>query len=382
MRLSAVSSRPKWALLALGVVGLVLAPSRAAAQEAPEPWFENGQAAVRDVKRVKPNTRKAKNVILVIGDGMGISTVTAARILEGQQRSQSGEENQLSFERFPYVSLSKTYQANQQTSDSAPTMTSMVTGVKTDEGVLGIDETVVHNDHTSMTPANTLKTILEMCEERGMSTGLVSTARITHATPAACYAHSPNRDWEADSNLSSAARTAGFKDIARQLIEMPFGDGIEVVLGGGRTKFLPNTADDPEDAGRKGERLDGRNLTTEWTTKFGAGSSFVFDKAGFDAIDPATATHVLGLFERSHMEYEADRAADTAGEPSLSAMTAKAIDVLEKNKKGFFLHVEAGRIDHAHHAGSAFRALTDTIEFAKAVQTAVENTNPATRSSS
>jgi alkaline phosphatase len=94
-----------------------------------------------------------------------------------------------------------------------------------------------------------------------------------------------------------------------------------------------------------------------------------------DAIDPNTTDHLLGLFERSHCEYEYDRPADTGGEPSLSEMTSKAIDILAKNKKGFFLMVEGGRIDHAHHAGNAFRALTDTIEMAKAVEVALGKTD-------
>ncbi|MCG3135749.1 MAG: hypothetical protein HMLKMBBP_03505 [Planctomycetes bacterium] len=350
--------------------------------ESRDTWFADGQRAVRDARKLKPNVRKAKNVILFVGDGMGISTVTAARILEAQRRQTpaSGEENQLSFETFPYVALSKTYQANQQTSDSAPTMTAMVTGVKTEEGVLSIDQSVVHNDHTSANAGNRLKTILEMCEEKGMSTGVVSTARITHATPAACYAHTPARDWESDKDVatfSPAAAAAGFPDIARQLVEFDVGDGLEVAFGGGRSKFLPSAAADPEDDGRTGERQDGRNLTTEWTDRFGEGSSFVFDRDGFDAIDPADATHVLGLFERSHMEYEADRAGDAGGEPSLTEMTEKAVRILQKNRKGFFLHVESGRIDHAHHAGNAYRALTDAIELANAVRKAAELTNPA-----
>lgn len=84
----------------------------------------------------------------------------------------------------------------------------------------------------------------------------------------------------------------------------------------------------------------------------------------------------MGLFNESHMHYEADRHNDTAGEPSLTQMTEKAIDILDNNQKGFFLMVESGRIDHGHHAGSAYSALTDTIEFSQAVQTAVNQTNP------
>lgn len=346
----------------------------AAGPSTPEEWYADGQATVQTAKKLPRQVGRAKNVILFIGDGMGISTVTAARILEGQFRGQDGEENQLSFEKFPYLALSKTYSVNQQTSDSAPTMTAMVTGVKTNDGILSVNQYGVRGDHTTVA-GNELETILELAEQNGKSTGIVSTARITHATPGACYAHTVERDWESNNNLSAEARAAGFPDIARQLIEFPYGNGLEVALGGGRSKFLPNTANDPEDSGRKGERTDGRDLSAEWLAQY-ANSAYVWRKAEFDAINPATTDHLLGLFERSHMEYEHDRPLDTAGEPSLSEMTAKAIDILAKNKKGYFLHVEAGRIDHGHHAGNAYRALTDTIEFAKAIQAAVEKTDP------
>jgi alkaline phosphatase len=349
-------------------------PVSATGPDTPEEWYADGQAAVQAAKNLKKQTGRAKNVILFVGDGMGVSTVTAARILEGQMRGQDGEENQLSFEKFPYLALSKTYSTNQQTSDSAPTMTAMVTGVKTGDGILSVNQYGVRGDYTTVA-GNELVTILELAEQSGKSTGVVSTARITHATPGACYAHTVDRDWESDNNLSAAAKAAGFPDIARQLIEFPYGNGLEVALGGGRSKFLPNTANDPEDSGRKGERTDGRDLSSEWLSRY-ANSAYVWRKAEFDAINPATTDHLLGLFERSHMEYEYDRPTDTGGEPSLSEMTAKAIDILAKNKKGFFLHVEGGRIDHAHHAGNAYRALTDTIEFAKAVKVAMAKTDP------
>ena len=141
-------------------------------------------------------------------------------------------------------------------------------------------------------------------------------------------------------------------------------------MGGGRREFLPNTMADPEEASKKGSRLDGRDLTNEWVKK--PHSAFVWNKAQLEAIDPAKIEHLLGLFERDHLKFETDRASDTGGEPSLSDMTGKAIALLSKNKKGFFLMVEGGRIDHAHHAGNAYRALTETIEFSNAVKTALE----------
>ncbi|CAN5292722.1 alkaline phosphatase [soil metagenome] len=345
-------------------------------QETAETWRRDGLAAIAARKNRKNYKSKAKNVILFIGDGMGISTLTASRILEGQLRGESGEENRLSFEEFPYAALSKTYSVNQQTSDSAPTMAAIITGIKTDEGVLSVNQNVVHGDYKTV-KGNETKSLLEMAEENGKSTGIVTTARLTHATPGACYAHTAARDWESDSDIfrsSKDAHNAKFPDIARQLLEFNYGDGLEVAIGGGRTKFLPNAVDDPEYSNVRGERLDGRNLTDEWLKKY-PNSNYVWNKQQFDQIDAKKTKHLLGLFEPSHLQYNYDRPKDKAGEPSLSEMTAKAIDILSQNKKGFFLMVEAGRIDHAHHNGNAFRALTDTIELSNAVRTAQNKIN-------
>jgi alkaline phosphatase len=336
-------------------------------------WYAAGQQAVKKSQSLKAKTNRAKNVILFVGDGMGVSTVTAARILDGQLRGESGEENSLSFEHFPYVAFSKTYSVNQQTSDSAPTMTALVTGVKTKDRFLSVNQNGVRGNHASVA-GNKLRTILELAEDNGLATGVVTTARLTHATPGACYAHAVDRDWEFDGVLPQAAREAGFPDIARQLIEFKHGNGLEVALGGGRSNFLPKSAVDPEDTDATGNRGDGRNLTEEWLKQPTA--AYVWNKKQFDAIDPGRVQHLLGLFEHDHLEYEADRLTDVGGEPSLMELTMKAIDILSNNKKGFFLMVEGGRIDHAHHAGNAYRALVDTIEFSHAVRAARLKTNP------
>ena len=125
-------------------------------------------------------------------------------------------------------------------------MTAMVAGVKTVTGVIGLDETARRGDYTSVEEAR-VRTIFEEAEERGLATGVVSTATITHATPAGCYAHVPFRFWENDARMSPDARQAAFPDIARQLVEFPYGDGIEVALGGGRIHFKPKGVQDPED---------------------------------------------------------------------------------------------------------------------------------------
>ncbi|MDA1371494.1 MAG: alkaline phosphatase [Proteobacteria bacterium] len=360
------------------LASLALFPAQVNSQETPQSWFDAGQAAVERSKSYRHALAEvpiARNVILFVGDGMGVSTVTAARILEGQLRGETGEENALFFESFPNVALSKTYNSNSQVPDSAGTMTAMTTGVKTDAGLIGVNQNVVRGDCDSQT-GNHLETFLELAEQRGIATGVVTTARLTHATPASNYAHSMERDFEDDGDRVSVANPADCPDIARQLIEFidthPDSDGLEVAMGGGRRSFLPRQrgAADPE-TGNPSERLDDRNLTEEWLQKH-ENATYVWNKQQFDAIDPAETEHLLGLFDPSHMEYSLDIATDRGGEPSLSEMTAKAIQILARNEKGYYLNVEAGRIDHAHHAINPQRALLDTIELARAVKTAVD----------
>ena len=349
-------------------------------------WFVDGQQTVM-AKTKLTTASKAKNVILFVGDGMGISTLTAARILDGQNQGKLGEEGYLSFEEFPYSAQVKTYNVDAQTPDSAGTMTAMISGVKTDVGVIGVDEDVARGDCATVA-GNELVTAIEAAEIKGLSTGIISTARITHATPAAAYAKSADRNWEDVSDMPEAAVTAGCVDIASQLInfeknlEQRFPgvdvDGIEVAFGGGRRHFLPkdaafNSADAASEI--EGDRTDGVDLTAKWQAQYQNGK-YIMDQAGFDNIDANATERVLGLFNESHMQYEADREQDIAGEPSLTELTSKAIDILDNNEKGFFLVVESGRIDHGHHAGSAYNALTDTIEFSNAVKAAVANTNP------
>ena len=337
-------------------------------------WYQQGEAQIAQNRASAKAadsiaSQQAKNIILFIGDGMGISTVTAARILAGQQQGNTGEENSLFFETFPHLALSKTYNTNQQTPDSAGTMSAIMTGVKTKAGLISVNQQVVRGDCQSQT-GNDMRTALEYAEMIGLSTGIVSTARVTHATPAATYAHSMDREFENDSDASQFADTKGCDDIASQLIGMPQRfknsapqvDGLEVVLVGGRRNFL---------CGEQGSRQDGRNLTQEWLADY-QDAAYISDKAALEAVDLTTTKHLLGLFSNSHMDYETDRQA----QPSLTEMTQTAISLLQQNKQGFFLMVEAGRIDHAHHATNPYRALEDTIELAKAVEAAYNHTNP------
>ncbi|CAN0039259.1 unnamed protein product, partial [Chrysoparadoxa australica] len=142
---------------------------------------------------------RARNVILFVADGMNVSTITAARILDGQNRGNPGEENYLPFETWGHSALIKTYNENAQVPDSAGTATALHTGVKTDIGAISTyaGQGVAACGDAAEVPATTL----ERAHARGMSTGLVTTTRLTHATPASAYAHLPSRDWESDTAL-------------------------------------------------------------------------------------------------------------------------------------------------------------------------------------
>jgi len=358
-------------------------------------WSKQATKQVLNAKvaSTQINNKKgaAKNIILFIGDGMGVSTVTAARILAGQQLGKQGEEHQLSFDKFPFTGLIKTYNTNQQTADSAGTMTAIITGVKTKAGMISVSEEAIRGE--CLTSKNhELLTTLELAEIAGKKTGIVTNTRVTHATPAATYAKSPERDWEDTSDMPQKAIDEGCLDIADQLVHFETLleqkvnkgkdhqniNGIDVVMGGGRRHFLRKTKkDNTADAKSKkeGDRKDGRNLIHEWQAQYPQGK-YIIDQENFDKIDPNNTEKLLALFNESHMRYEADRHNDKLGEPSLSEMTDKAIKILQNNDSGFFLMVEAGRIDHAHHAGSAYNALTEAVELSKAVQIALDNTNP------
>lgn len=342
--------------------------------------FDHAQKQLQQALDHKPNTNKAKGIILFVGDGMSIATVTASRIYAGQQLGQPGEEYQLNFESFPYTGLAKTYNTNQQTPDSAGTMTAMITGSKTKAGLISVNTLATRADPASCNGFE-LETLLETAEDNNWATGIVTTTTVTHATPAAAYAHSPERNWESDGALpESTEETAdlGCKDIAHQLIDFNYGDGIEVVLGGGRSHFLPKEISEVTDASEAaqvetfaaGKRDDGRNLIEEWRSKKSK-RVYVSNSDELAAVNIKKTKQLFGLFSQSHLEFEADRITNADGQPSLTAMVETAISMLQKNKR-FLLIVESGRIDHAHHAGNAYRALEEAVEFDNAVAKAME----------
>lgn len=342
--------------------------------QANDPYYLSSREQLRKIQALVPNTRRAKNVILFIGDGYGVATMTAARIFRGQQLKGDGPSHKLPHESLPYSALSRTYSHDSLVTDSAPSAVAMTTGVKSNNNMLGLSGSAVWKE-CAASKGKDVTTIGEIAKTLDMSVGAVSTARITDATPAAMFAHAPHRSWESDADLTEEAAKAGCVDIARQLTEFAFGDGLDVMFGGGRMNFLPATMADPEYPDLKGKRKDGRDLTQEWLKRYSNSGAYAWNTETFNKIDPKHARHALALFERADMQYEADRPKDRGGEPSLTEMSVKAIDILARNPKGYVLMIEGGRIDHGSHANNAYRTLTDAVAFEEAITAVLAKVN-------
>lgn len=307
-----------------------------------------------------------KNVIFFLGDGYGIVPMTAARIYA------VGEDGDTAIDTFPETAFVKTYSLDAQVTDSAPSMAAYMTGVKSRNEVLamngdtlavapGKDATTGVSNAVNNCPATgngaAATTLLELAIAQGRATGVVSTARLTHATPAATYAHVCHRNAEYEIARQAVPGGAGFN--------AALGAGVDVLMGGISQYWRPyNATTNP--AGRP----DGRDLVAELQAK---GYTFVNDLASFNAAPTVAGSKVIGLYDfakaEGHMSYELDR--DPAKEPSLAEMTTKSMDILSKRDKGYFLMVEGGRIDHALHGTNAARALADAKAFDDAIKAAI-----------
>lgn len=314
---------------------------------------------------------KAKNIIIFIGDGMGMTTITAGRIYKGQvYGSNHGEEMSLTFDDFPHTGLAKTYNVDKQVPDSAGTATAMFCGVKTLYGVIGLDATCDIKD-----PAKgRIPSIMDWAQSVDKRTGIVTTTRITHATPASTYANVYDRDWECDSEIPKDMRDIHV-DIARQLIDHAPGKHFNVIMGGGLSpmgsihKEEKKTWNFTGNTEKVCSRSDGRNLVDEWLSMQANGSrNFVQNREELMNMDTQDTEHVIGLFRNNHLTYKIG-AED--GEPELKDMVEQAIKVLQRpNSNGYVLMVEGGRIDQAHHQNYAHAAMQEVLEFDKAIETA------------
>ncbi|KAK7068956.1 hypothetical protein SK128_016412 [Halocaridina rubra] len=340
-------------------------------------WRQNAQNTLQYQLQITNKVQQAKNIIFFLGDGMSISTVTAARFHKGYQTGNYEHET-LVWEEFPHVALSKPYTTNGQVADSASSATAYLCGVKANTYTVGVDSNVLEgNCSAQLNTAYHTPSIAQWFQDAGLSTGVVTNARITHATPAGAYAHAANRDWEDDSDIFYGGEDPTIcDDIAEQLIYGETGKNFKVILGGGRRHFIDGNIIDVEE-GRGGYRLDGKDLITEWINgkaTEGVSASYVWNRDDFLAVDTANTEYLLGLFAFSHMDYVLER--DPAMDPTLPEMTRVAIEMLKKDTKGYFLLVEGGRIDHASHSNVARKALSETLELDEAVQMALSLTDP------
>ena len=319
-------------------------------------WYQQGDRWLKDkAQSLSPDKGIAKNIILFVGDGMSITTLTAARIWQGQQQGLLGEEHFLHFERFPYTALIKTYNSNQQTPDSAGTMSAIMTGVKTRAGLISMGP---EQDRTECkgSEQHHQQTFLEWGHQQEFNTGIITTARLTHATPAASYAHSPDRVWEGDYDRHLNAYWYGCDSIAKQLVEKAFPEGLDLALGGGGSR-LEDYYDSFQQQFPSGHLLKTQKDLLEWR---------IVNK------QQSQEGPVLGVFSSGHMDFEMDR---RHKQPSLKQMTKKAVEYFQEQDKNYLLVIESARIDHAHHNGNAARALAETAMLADSVQLADEMTS-------
>lgn len=275
-----------------------------------------------------------RNIILYIGDGMGLCCITAAKIVKGH----------LAMEELPHTGFVITFPADDKIiTDSAASATALATGFKTDNAFIATRSHSNGNNHTEL---DTLKTVLEWAEEKGMSTGLVVTSSITHATPA-CFASHVNSRWDE----VEIAKQMAFKNI-------------EVLLGGGRKFFLP-------DSTAEGVRKDGLDLLDVFKSR---GYAVVMKKEELYQLDLNQIRKIVGLFSNDALPVVSERT------PTLSEMTQKALEVLKKDKDGFFLMVEGSQIDWRGHENAGQQLIEETIEFDNAITAGIEfaSKNPCT----
>lgn len=269
-----------------------------------------------------PRDAAPRNVILMIGDGMGVTQTTLARLALGKADSA------LDMDSMRYAALMKTHPADIDgvrgvVTDSAAAATALATGHKTKNGMLA-----------KLPDGRSVRTILEAAQSAGKSSGLVTTVTVTHATPAGFAAHVPSRGEEAE--------------IATQYLALK----VDVIMGGGEALFLPQKAE-----GSK--RKDDRDLLAEARA---AGYTVARSK---DEMMQARGPRLLGLFQKAHMECKPP-------EPSIAEMTRKTLDLLSTNRKGFFVMVEGGQIDWAGHANDAPNNVKHTLDFDAAVGVALD----------
>ncbi len=280
-------------------------------------WDEETRSVYVDFDQ-EAKQQVPRNVIVMVGDGMGLGQMEVARLFE------HGKDGNLFMQSLPNVALMQTYSADNMVTDSAAAATAMATGVKTNNGAIGVDA-----------EGNEVKSITDLFQNAGKEIGMISTNTVYDATPASFSA-------------STASRSAS-AEIAKQLLDSDY----DIILGGGAKYFGP-------------EKQDGVDLVEEFKSK-----GYAFASTRDELAEIKDADKILGLFHDSYMNYVADRDDYESQEPTLVEMTEKALEVLTDNENGFFLMVEGARIDHAAHAADVTCVWKETVEFDYTVEKVV-----------
>lgn len=279
----------------------------------------------------------AQNGILFIIDGMGPAHITAARIFK------NNSDTPLAMESMEHLAMARTHSTNNFVTDSAASATALASGVKTYNGAIGMTDANFDPSETSQK----IQSITDLSLESNRAVGIVTNTRITHATPAAFFAHVPHRRLEAE--------------IARQLATR---SEIDLVIGGGLEFFLPKE--------EGGERVDGLNLIEKMREQ---GRKVVTSHEEFKQLNPREINqNLVVILEFDHLAYEFKRADE---EVSLSQITDFSIEFLEqrgRSKSGYFLMVEAGRVDHASHMNWTEKMLEDMVEADRSIETILSKT--------
>ncbi|XP_068249188.1 alkaline phosphatase-like [Palaemon carinicauda] len=363
--------------LVIGYSGATIYPRPSERDNDSDYWLKLGREEIEEALQRPKLTNVAKNVILFLGDGMGITVNTAGRIYKGQKQGQSGEEGYLVWDRFPNLGLLKTYNLDKQVSDSGATATAFLTGVKANYYTIGVNGHVKYEDcAASLKEENRVESIIEWAQEAEKDTGFVTTTKVTHATPAGSYAKTASRKWECDRKMVKYGPDAmKCKDIARQLVEDEPGKNIKVIMGGGRQEMGAPKRDNGDPSCR---RIDGMNLVKDWIdhkTENDESYAYVTNTQELLAIDTSDTEYILGLFDDTHMPYETDRDTSSEGCPHIKEMVEVAIKRLSNSENGFFLLVEGGKIDKGLHLNSPKRAVEELVAFEEAVQQALKMVN-------
>ena len=275
--------------------------------------------AKAEVSKQNVSQKPPKNVIVLVGDGMGIGQLEVARLME------HGKEGRLFMESLENVALMHTYSANNTVTDSGAAGTAIATGTKTNNESIGVDA-----------DGNEVKSMLDAFQARGKKVGVISNNTVTDATPAAFTA-------------SVANRWSGQEEVARQMLAAEY----DVLLGGGASYF-----------GAK--KQNGMDLVEKFKEK---GYAFATDRDELNGV--GTPDKLLGLFHSSYMNYKTDKDDVNSNEPTLNEMAKKGIEVLSQGEEGFFLMIEGARIDHASHAADFTGIWKETVEFDSVVEDVV-----------